>query len=156
MGVSTTVSLALFSLILIMSLGVFISLIAISVRINDPARINLITDHVREDLDIVIYNNTKDTGNTQDYVEITNRWSDTSYIEYVFILDKGRVIYSKSFDPPIKVLSLESVNITCSDLNPPDPSICSGLFGENQKQYFIMIVTREGNSFLGTEVRTFT
>ena len=143
MGVSTTVSLALFSLILIISLGVFISLVAISLRINDPARINLITDHVREDLEI-----SKDDDTRTIIVE--NRWSGTSYLEYAFWIYRGRVVYNVTFDPPLKVSSLETLNLTCNDLGvPPGSEYCVNLFeATGGKYYAIMFVTKDGNSFV--------
>ena len=144
MGVSTTVSLALFSLILIISLGVFVSLVAVSLRINDPARINLITDHVREELSI-----TKDKDSRT--VLIESRWSGTSYIEYALWVYRGKVIYNRTFDPPKEVAALETLNLTCTDLGvDPGSEYCINLFEPTGGKYYtIMFITREGNSFVG-------
>ena len=143
MGVSTTVSLALFSLILVISLGVFVSLVAVSLRINDPARINLITDHVREDLRV-----SKDDDTRTILVE--NVWSGTSYLEYAFWIYRGKVVYNVTFDPPLEVSALETLNLTCNDLGvSPGSEYCVNLFeATGGKYYAIMFVTKDGNSFV--------
>ncbi len=144
MGVSTTVSLALFSLILVITLGVFISLVAVSLRINDPTRLNIITGHVREDLEI-----SKDSDTRTILVE--SRWSGTSYLEYAFWIYRGKVVYNVTFNPPKEVVALETLNLTCTDLGvDPGSEYCVNLFEPTGGRYYsIMFVTRDGNGFIG-------
>ena len=145
MGVSTTISLALFSLILIISLGVFVSLVAVSLRINDPSRINLITDHVREELEVVKVNS------TNRYIQVTNKWSSPSFIEHAIVLYEGKPIYIANLSNPIEIPPLSTVNLTCSDLE--ITAYCSNLFvrDSNGRISVIMLVTKEGNAFFGID-----
>ena len=142
MGVSTTISLALFSLILVMGLGIFLSMVAISLRINDPARVNLVTDHIREELKAFknFNNNT---------VTVYNRWQKSSYIEYVLVVNKGMVVSKIKLDNPIEIPSLEKVNLDCNQLK-LEGNLCVLVFNNKnpaQPLYNLIIITKNGNSF---------
>lgn len=144
MGVSTTVSLALFSIILVISLGIFLSLLATSLRIYDPGRINMINNHLKEDLNVEKDDDTRT-------IIIENRWGGVSYIEYAFWIYRGKVVYNRSFNPPITISALETKNLTCTDLGvSPNSEYCINLFEPRRgKYYMIMFVTRDGNGFIG-------
>jgi len=142
MGVSTTISLAIFSLILVMGLGIFLSIVAISLRINDPARINLVSDHIREDLKGVKNYNNKT-------VTIYNLWQKSSYIEYILVIDRGSVKKLVKLSKPIEIPSLSKVNLNCTDLG-LENQVCQLVFNNSnpaQPLYNLVVVTRNGNSF---------
>ena len=116
MGFSSSLSLILLTLVIIISFGAYMNLVTISVRLNDPKRINLITKHIREDLDYYKVNNTQNINSSYIYVE--NMWADDTYITDLLIVDtNGSIVKEIPLSEYIIVPSMKSFNITRDVIN---------------------------------------
>jgi len=138
MGFSSAVSLGIFTLILVFSIGVYLNLVSQSIQLNDPSRISLISDHIRENI-----NGWKDLDDRKILLE--SRWSGRSVIEYVLVIYRGSVVDRPiKVDPVITLDPLEVKSLTCEDLGLE--RYCDKVFGDGE-MYSIIVVTGYGNSF---------
>ncbi len=150
MGLSSSISLIVLVLVIILSFGTYMNLVMTSVRINDPRRINLITRHIKEDLDCYKLNGT----GVEKYIYVENMWYDDTYItDIVIVAQNGTIIKEINLQEYITIPTLSALNITRDMINQKagdptaiTPNLYNDLF-EDPPLYNVILITKYGNSF---------
>jgi hypothetical protein len=122
-----------------------------SVKINDPHRINLITRHIKEELDCYKINGTSIYNKT---IYVENMWYDDTYITDILIVaQNGSIIKEIPLQEYITIPTLTALNITRDMINQKagDPNAISlNLYNDlfyDPPLYAVILVTKYGNSF---------